>query len=230
MSLPSLARKGRGERPSLNRARPCPVARLLSPLPQAGEGAVSRRQTRLVEAVSVCIPHVVPSSRFVPLRSFSLPQARPGSGPQFARILRGRGRVSAPVRFARLIARAREAQTQGAPLLSAPKGISRAGANRERERPRAAAASLLPTYCNWSVEFQVRLQKNFIFFRTNRFLARLYLYLPVRFRKEPEAGFASSPRGRAGFLPCRRGAIHPAPAEGEGSSWPEHMRPRSAAR
>ena len=47
---------------------------------------------------------------FSPLSSFALLAARlpgPGvAGPLFARILRGRGRVSAPARFARLIARA----------------------------------------------------------------------------------------------------------------------------
>ena len=56
------------------------------------------------------IPNVVPSSRFVPFRSV-LPAAGPAGkrDPYFARIAGGRGRAFAPARFARLIARVREA-------------------------------------------------------------------------------------------------------------------------
>ena len=74
-----------------------------------------------LEAVSVGFLHVVPFSRFVPLRSIRPAAALnaanitnggvgaaaglpPAAGPLFAG---GRGRVSAPARFARLIARAR---------------------------------------------------------------------------------------------------------------------------
>ena len=60
-------------------------------------------------------------------------QRDPNSRVSCAR-LRLRGRVSAPARFAHLIARAR--QMQGAPRLSAESGSFRTGPAREEKRPR----------------------------------------------------------------------------------------------
>ena len=71
----------------------------------------------------------------------SLPPPLPrGAGPFFARIACARPPAFAPARFARLIARA--SQAQGAHLPSVPLGFFRAGAKQETKRPADAASSL----------------------------------------------------------------------------------------
>ena len=62
----------------------------------------------LPEAPSVCIPHVIPPSRFVP---FVPPPACLRRVP-FSRVSHGRARAFAPARFARLIARASKRRAQ----------------------------------------------------------------------------------------------------------------------
>ncbi len=119
------------------------------PQPAGGRGEAAR-PAGLSEAASVSVPHVVHSSRFVPLRSV-LPAVRSPErrDPRFARILRGRlcacrrayrgGAVRAPDC-------ARE--SQGAPLPCVSQGFFRAGANGETKRPRECRLLPSATYNN----------------------------------------------------------------------------------
>ena len=87
----------------------------------------------LAETPSVCILHVVPPSRFVP---FALPPACLRRVPSFARIACARARVSAPARFARLIARARQRTHLSHPL---PPGFYGPGCRSLRRKREMAA-------------------------------------------------------------------------------------------
>jgi len=96
----------------------------------------------LLEAVSVSIPHVIPSSRFVPL--FRRPAARDGGTlvrayPARARARVGAGAVRAPDCPG---APPRASRTQGARLPSAPRGSLRADANAGSLRMTPAAPYL----------------------------------------------------------------------------------------
>ena len=110
LEFPSVACGGRpGVGAPFQPARPCPVARPLAlsrPLPQAEEenSSVLLASSKPYPSAS-CMSF--PLSRFVPLRSI-----RPAAGQAVRRDPNSRvscagGRVSAPARFARLIARAR---------------------------------------------------------------------------------------------------------------------------
>ena len=80
-------------------------------------------------------PACRPPSRFVPLRSVPAAAGPAEAGPLSARIACARARLSAPARFARLIAPARaRAHAQGALLLSVPLSVIFAPARGEAAR------------------------------------------------------------------------------------------------
>ena len=144
--------------PDTNRNKLCACGN-----PPSGRRHV-RRQTRPPEAPSPCILNVVPSSRFVPLRSVPpLPGTSKRRDPD-SRVSRARGRLSAPARFARLIARARpraRAERRAHFARWPNRGPFRAGANREAGRPRKCRlASRLPIWL-FTSECQSHMEKYF---------------------------------------------------------------------
>ena len=144
--------------PSLNSARPCPVARPLAlsrPLLEAGAAILFCGRVRLVEAASVRLPHVVSS---IPFRSTSFrstrrrvergehyewrrwrrrPAAR--SGGTLIRAYPARAPVPARARVGAGAVRApdcpRARQAQDAPHLSAESGSFRTGPARAGRGP-----------------------------------------------------------------------------------------------
>ena len=90
-----------------------PAAGPLPASPASGRGGFpcpSASRIPFLHRVSFhSIPFAPPprgTRRTLQMAALAPPTARPASGPCFARIARGRGRASAPARFARLIARA----------------------------------------------------------------------------------------------------------------------------
>ena len=158
---PSLAREGRGGPSRSGRALPrCAAAGPSPDLPrERGEETVLQRHGRPVEAVFVCLPHVVPSSRFVPLRSVlpaaGFPKRRDPNSRVMRAGVRARGRAFAPARFARLIARAHPCARarRRAHLARWPnRGLFSAPARREAA---SDASSFLPLHISLNLKIQV---------------------------------------------------------------------------
>jgi len=198
--------------PSLNSARPCPVARPLAlsrPLLEAGAAILFCGRVRLVEAASVRLPHVVSS---IPFRSTSFRSSRRrverGEHYEWRRwrrrrltpcggtLIRGRARARVGAGAVRAPDCARE--TPGARLPSAPQGQFHAGANRNGLRmPLLSSAPYLAVRHRY-VKPIIRIISDKM--NKHRFSAVAHAALPGRRRRQGCGGRLRDSAGRAGGL------------------------------